>query len=58
MDGPPALPADIVKEFVSQAHGNLDYVREALESHPTIVNASWDWGGGDWETGLGAAAHG
>ena len=21
------------------------------------MNASWDWGGGDWETGLGAAAH-
>jgi hypothetical protein len=21
------------------------------------VNAAWDWGGGDWETGLGAAAH-
>jgi len=21
------------------------------------VNASWDWGAGDWETGLGAAAH-
>ena len=24
---------------------------------PRIVNATWDWGGGDWETGLGAAAH-
>ena len=22
-----------------------------------LVNAAWDWGGGDWETGLGAAAH-
>ena len=21
------------------------------------MNAAWDWGGGDWETGLGAAAH-
>jgi hypothetical protein len=21
------------------------------------VNAAWDWGGGDWETALGAAAH-
>jgi hypothetical protein len=21
------------------------------------VNSAWDWGGGDWETGLGAAAH-
>src|SRR5262245_35911338 len=24
---------------------------------PALVNASWDWGGGDWETALGAAAH-
>jgi hypothetical protein len=22
-----------------------------------LINAAWDWGGGDWETGLGAAAH-
>ncbi len=22
-----------------------------------LVNAAWDWGGGDWETGMGAAAH-
>ena len=21
------------------------------------MNACWDWGAGDWETGLGAAAH-
>ena len=29
----------------------------ALESDATLANAAWDWGGGDWETGLGAAAH-
>jgi hypothetical protein len=28
-----------------------------VEREPAIVNAAWDWGGGDWETGLGAAAH-
>ena len=21
------------------------------------MNCAWDWGGGDWETGLGAASH-
>ena len=57
MEGPPAIPSELVKEFVNQAHSNLEYVRDALESHPSIVNASWDWGGGDWETALGAAAH-
>lgn len=46
-----------IQEFVGNAHGNLDAVRNALESDPTLANAAWDWGGGDWETGLGAAAH-
>jgi hypothetical protein len=32
-------------------------VKQLLEQEPAIVNAAWDWGGGDWETGLGAAAH-
>jgi hypothetical protein len=32
-------------------------VRELLGEHPALVNAAWDWGNGDWETGLGAAAH-
>jgi hypothetical protein len=32
-------------------------VRELLAQEPALVNASWDWGGGAWETGLGAAAH-
>jgi hypothetical protein len=42
---------------VGNAHGNLDRVRELIAEHPTSVNAAWDWGGGDWETPLGAAAH-
>jgi hypothetical protein len=24
---------------------------------PHLANAAWDWGGGDWETALGAAGH-
>jgi ankyrin repeat protein len=28
-----------------------------LEAQPALVNATWDWGGGDWETGLGGASH-
>ena len=46
-----------VEEFVGQAHGNLDRIKELLELHPTLLNAAWDWGGGDWETALGAASH-
>jgi hypothetical protein len=54
---PPPLSPELVQEFVAKAHGDLDGVRELLESEPALVNATWDWGGGDWETGLGGAAH-
>src|SRR5215469_12168917 len=51
------LSPELVQEFVGKAHGDLKRVKELLEIHPTLVNAAHDWGGGDWETGLGAAAH-
>jgi hypothetical protein len=56
-EAPPALDSDLVREFVANAHGDLDAVRNLLADEPAFANASWDWGGGDWETGLGAAAH-
>lgn len=56
-EDPPALDQDLVREFVANAHGDVNAVREALDLHPTLVNACWDWGGGDWETALGAASH-
>jgi hypothetical protein len=46
-----------VNEIVLKAHGDIDAVRSLLEEQPALVNAAWDWGGGDWETALGAAAH-
>ena len=56
-DRPPALPGDKVQAFVSVAHSDLAAVRAQLTEMPTLINATWDWGGGDFETGLGAAAH-
>ena len=52
-----ALKPELVQEFVGNAHGDLNRVMELLAQEPMLVNAAWDWGGGDWETGLGAAAH-
>ena len=52
-----AIDAELVQQFVNDAHMDFDSVKELLEQEPKLVNASWDWGGGDWETGLGAAAH-
>jgi hypothetical protein len=57
MESKPALQAELVKEFVAKSHGDLKRVQELLEQEPQLLNAAWDWGGGDWETGLGAAAH-
>jgi hypothetical protein len=54
---PAALETILVQEFVSKSHGDLERVKELLAQEPALVNAAWDWGGGDWETGLGAAAH-
>ncbi len=57
MEVRPALSAELVQEFVANAHGNLERVMQLLTQEPTLLNAAWDWGGGDWETALGAAAH-
>ena len=54
---PAPIERELVESFVANAHGDLDAVRDLLEREPRLVNAAWDWGGGDWETGLGAAAH-
>lgn len=57
---PPAVPQlhpETVKEFVGKAHNNIECVREMLDYYPTLLNATWDWGGGDFETGLNAAGH-
>ena len=57
MDRPPALAASLVQEFVGVAHADLNRVTELLAHEPALIQATWDWGGGDWETALGAAAH-
>jgi hypothetical protein len=57
MDKKPALEAKLVEEFVIKAHGDLERVKEMLEQEPAFVNATWDWGGGDFESALGAAGH-
>jgi hypothetical protein len=53
----PAIDKELVDEFVLRAHGDLEFVQKTVEEEPQIVNAARDWGGGDWETALGAASH-
>jgi ankyrin repeat protein len=54
---PTALPSDVVNEFVKIAHTDLSKVKQMLEASPLLLNAAWDWGGGDFETAIGAAGH-
>ncbi|MCG3123358.1 MAG: hypothetical protein GIKADHBN_01774 [Phycisphaerales bacterium] len=56
-DGFPRQNLDWVREVVGASHGNEAKVRELVTDHPALANAVWDWGFGDWETALGAAAH-
>ena len=51
------LPPEKVKEFVTAGHGDMAKVKALLEEMPTLLYATWDWGGGDFETGLEGAGH-
>jgi hypothetical protein len=57
VENKPSIQPELVQAFVGNAHGDLERVKEMLEQEAGLVNAAWDWGGGDWETALGAAAH-
>jgi len=56
-DKPKKLELAMVGKFVGKSHGDIDTVKELLAKEPALVNAAWDWGNGDWETGLGASSH-
>jgi hypothetical protein len=53
----PPINPELVKEFVGASHGKFDKVKELLEQTPGLLNCSWDWGGGDFESGIEAAGH-
>ena len=51
------LPPEKVKDFVTAGHNNLDNVKSLLLEFPTLLYATWDWGGGDFETAIEGAGH-
>lgn len=53
----PPLPKLMVQDFVIFGHGDLDMVKTLLEKEPALLNATMDWGAGDFETALGGASH-
>ncbi|HEY3739173.1 MAG TPA: hypothetical protein VGL53_04975 [Bryobacteraceae bacterium] len=56
-DNFPSQPAELVRETVLVAHGNVKRLRELVDAHPDLAKAAIDWGFGDWEDALGAASH-
>jgi len=62
---PPVSAADVfpsqdpaaVKDAVVASHGNVKRIQELVERQPALARASVDWGFGDWETCIDAAAH-
>jgi hypothetical protein len=51
------IKPELVREFVIAGHGNLDKTKELLLQEPNLLNATWDWGAGDFETAIGGAGH-
>lgn len=54
---PDPLSASLVQDFVRRAHADMSGTKALLAEQPALLNATWDWGGGDFETGLGGAGH-
>jgi hypothetical protein len=53
----PQLNRVLVQDFVIFAHSDLSMVKRLLDKEPHLLNATMDWGNGDFETGLGGASH-
>ncbi len=54
---PGPLDRDLINEYVDIAHFDLEKTKALVDREPRLIRASWDWGGGDFKSGLGAAGH-
>ncbi len=53
----PQINRELLQDFVIYAHMDADMVKKLLQKEPGLNVASINWGAGDWEGGLNAAAH-
>ena len=53
----PQINRLLAQDFVIYAHSDLEMAKKLLEKEPALLNATMDWGAGDWESGLGGASH-
>jgi hypothetical protein len=53
----PQINRVLVQDFVIFAHMDLEMVKKLLDLEPGLLHSHMDWGGGDFESALGAASH-
>jgi hypothetical protein len=52
------LSAELVKDWIAKAHQRkIDLMEGLLKREPALLQSSWDWGAGDFESAIQAAAH-
>lgn len=51
------LSEELVRAFIIAAHGDFEEVKKLTAQEPALLHSVINWGGDDWESGLGAAAH-
>ena len=57
-EGLPQLSSELVKDWIVKAHQRkIDIMKGLLEREPALLQSSWDWGAGDYESAIQAAAH-
>lgn len=54
---PEPMKVELVKEFVSVGHRDLDRVKEMLTDYPSLLYSRYDWGKGDFEEAIEGAGH-
>jgi len=55
---PAPVDLDLVKDWIGKAHQRkIEPMTELLKREPGLLQSSWDWGSGDWESAMQAAAH-
>jgi hypothetical protein len=57
LDDFPHTSRQRIYDTVLHSHSDIDKVKALVEATPTLANATIDWGFGDWESAIGAAAH-
>lgn len=54
---PGGIDQELVKEFVTAGHNDLDKVKAMLQEIPNLIHARYDWGKGDYEEAIEGAGH-